>query len=256
DQLAAEQTKEDVEKAYNDVTGKLMDLLVRNPNDLSSVATQLGLPLRNIASLSRHNAAGIAADPLVQRVLFSEDFIQQGRVSDPIQIKQNHSVVLRVIAHTPEQQLPLDKVRERVIASVRADRSDKQRASVADVLVTRLRNGESLQDLAKAEKLQITPLAGLQRTAPVPTLAANRAIFSALPPVAGKSTVGKVRLDDGRYAVFIITDVIPGDLTKLPEEQKAMLRQQLDQIEGTLAVHTYVDMMRKRFNVNVDESQL
>ncbi|HHW4670924.1 MAG TPA: peptidylprolyl isomerase, partial [Xylella fastidiosa subsp. multiplex] len=69
-------------------------------------------------------------------------------------------------------------------------------------------------------------------------------------------TVGKVRLDDGRYAVFTVTRVIPGDLTKLPEEQKAMLRQQLDQIEGTLAVHAYVDMMRKRFKVTIHKSQL
>ncbi|MCD8456019.1 peptidylprolyl isomerase [Xylella taiwanensis] len=256
DQLAAEQTKEDIEKAFNDVTGKLMDLLVKNPNDLSSAAAQLGLPLRKLGPVSRRNAIGIAADSAVQRVLFSEDFIQEGRVSDPIQIKPNHSVVLRVIARIPEQQLPLDKVRERVIAAVRADRVDKDGASAADVLVARLQKGESLQGLAKTEKLQITPFNGLQRTAPVPTLTANRAIFSALSPVAGKPTVGKVRLDDGRYAVFMITKVIPGDLTQLPEEQKAMLRQQLGQIEGTLAVHAYVDMMRKRFKVTIDESQL
>ncbi|KQH74122.1 peptidylprolyl isomerase [Xylella fastidiosa subsp. sandyi] len=256
DQLAAEQTKEDIDKAFNDVTGKLMDFLVKNPTDLSSASEQLGLPLRKLGPLSRRDAVGIAANPAVQRVLFNHDFIQEGKVSDPIQINPNHSVVLRVIAHTTEQQLPLDKVREQVVAAVRADRADKDGASAADALVARLQKGDTLQEVAKAEKLQITPLTGLQRTAQVPAFAATRAIFSALSPVAGKPTVGKVRLDDGRYAVFTVTRVIPGDLTKLPEEQKAMLRQQLDQIEGTLAVHAYVDMMRKRFKVTIHKSQL
>ncbi len=80
-----------------------MDLLVKNPTDLSSASEQLGLPLRKLGPLSRRDAVGIAANPAVQRVLFNHDFIQEGKVSDPIQINPNHSVVLRVIAHTTEQ---------------------------------------------------------------------------------------------------------------------------------------------------------
>ncbi len=53
-------------------------------------------------------------------------------------------------------------MREQVVAAVRADRAEKDEASAADALVARLQKGETLEEVAKAEKLQITPLTGLQ----------------------------------------------------------------------------------------------
>ncbi|MEE7547902.1 peptidylprolyl isomerase, partial [Xanthomonas sp. Kuri4-1] len=110
--------------------------------------------------------------------------------------------------------------------------------------------------LASAEKLQVSPIPGLPRTAPVPTPAANRAIFSAPAPAAGKPSVGKVELNDGRFGVFVVTKVTPGDASQVPAEQQGMLREQLSQIDGGSAARAYVDAMRKRFKVTIEESQL
>ncbi|WP_355582881.1 peptidyl-prolyl cis-trans isomerase [Xanthomonas cannabis] len=256
DQLAAEQLKADADKAFADVSGKLVDQVYKNPTALEPAAKQVGLPVQTLGPFSRTTASGIAANPAVLRSAFSETLVQDGTVSDPITIAPNHSVVLRVTNHTAEQALPLDKVRDKVIAAVHADRTEKAAAAAADALLARVQKGETLQALAASEKLQVQPIPGLPRTAPIPTPAANRAIFSAPRPTAGKSSAGKVELDGGRFAVFVISKATPGDLKQMPAEQQTMLREQLSQIDGNNAAQAYVKEMRKRYKIQIEEAQL
>jgi peptidyl-prolyl cis-trans isomerase D len=256
DQLAAEQLKSDTDKQYSDLSGRLVDQVYKNPTELASAAKELGLPVQTLGPFSRNDATGVAASPNVLRAAFSETLIQDGTVSDPIEIGTNHSVMLRVSAHAPEQALPLDKVRERVIAAIHADRTEQAAAKLADALLARLQKGETLEAVAAAEKLQLNPIPGLPRTAPIPTPEASRVIFSAPVPVAGKPSVGKVELADGRYALFAVTKVTPGDLAQIPPEQQAALRDQLGQIEGNAAARAYVNAIRKHLKIATQESQL
>ena len=255
-QLAAEQLKSDTEKQYSELSGKLVDQVYKNPTELASAAKTLGLQVQTLGPFSRSDASGIAANANVLRAAFSDTLIQDGTTSDPIQIGPNHSVMLRVTGHTPEQILPLDKVRDRVVAAVHADRAEQAAAKAADGLLARLRKGESLQALAVAKKLQLNPIPGLPRTAPVPTPAASRAIFSAPIPAQGKPSVGKVELADGRYALFEVTQVKPGDLAQVSSEQQTALREQLGQIEGAADVRAYVDALRKQLKIKIEDSQL
>ncbi|KAB7766287.1 peptidyl-prolyl cis-trans isomerase [Xanthomonas maliensis] len=256
DQLAAEQLKADADKAFADLSGKLVDLVYKNPTALEPAAKQVGLPVQTLGPFSRANASGVAANPAVLRAAFSETLVQDGTVSDPITLAPNHSVVLRVTNHTAEQALPLDKVRDRVIAAIHADRSRQAEIKAADALIARLQKGETLQALAEGEKLQVTPIPGLPRTAPIPTPEANRAIFSAPRASEGKPSVGKVALNGGRYAVFVVSKVTPGDLTQMPAEQQTMLREQLSQMDGDRAVRAYIKDMRKHYKIQVEDAQL
>ncbi len=156
----------------------------------------------------------------------------------------------------PEQAIPLAQAREKVIAAVHAHRAEEAAKKAADALLAKLQGGQTLQALAEGEKLQLMPMPGLPRTAPMPTAAANRAVFSVAPPAGDKPSYGKVELDGGRYAVFAVTKVTPGDLKEVPEPQLAMLKQQLSQIDGAAAAKAFVDGLRKRFKVQVQESQL
>ncbi|AKK66753.1 peptidylprolyl isomerase [Xanthomonas translucens pv. undulosa] len=263
DQLAGEQQQADNEKVYSDLSGRLVDLVLKSPTALAPAAKQVGLPVQTLGPFSRADASGIAAQPTVRRAAFSDALVQDGTVSDPITLGPNHTVLIRVTQHLPEQTQPLAKVREQVAAAVHADRTAKAAAAKADALLERLRKGETLQALAGPEKLQINPMPGLPRTVPMPSPEANRAIFSAPLPAPGKPSVGKVELSASgvpggakRYALFVLNKVNPGDLSKVPAEQQATLKQQLGQIEGAAAAKSYIDAMRKRYKVSVQEAQL
>lgn len=256
EQLAQEQRQADRDRAYSELSGKLMDQVYKNPGALEQAASSVGLKVQTIGPFSRADASGIAANPAVQRQAFSENLIADGNASDPIELGPDHSVVIRVTAHTPTQTLPLAEVHDRVVAAIRAERERKAADKAAQALVERLRKGESLDALAKSADLQIMPIPGLPRTTPLPTAEANRAVFAASAPAAGKPVVGHVAMPDGRQAVFVVDKVIPTDLAKVSAEQKAGLRQQLAQLDAAEAVRALVQALRQRDKVTIDDSQL
>jgi peptidyl-prolyl cis-trans isomerase D len=256
DQLAAEQLQADSERAFNELSGRLVDLVYKNPTALEPAAKEVGVPVQTMGPFTRATASGIAATPAVLRAAFSDALVEDGTVSDPIEIAPNHNVMIRVTAHTPEQAIPLEKAREQVIAAVRANRAEEASKKAADALLAKLAAGQTLSALAQEDKLQLLPMPGLPRGAPMPSAEANRAVFSAAPPAGDKPSYGKVEVEGGRYAVFALTKVTPGNIAEVPEQQQQMLKQQLSQIDGAAAAKAYVDGMRKHFKVQVQESQL
>lgn len=256
DQLAAEQLKGDADKAFADQSGKLVDLVMKNPTELAGAAKEMGLPVQTLGPFSRADASGIAANPAVQRVVFSEAAIQDGTVSDPIELAPNHSVLVRVTEHSAEQSLPLDKVRERVIAAIHADRTNQAAAKQADALVERLHKGEALEAIAASAQLQVSPLPTLQRGMAMPSAAANRAFFAAPVPAEGKPSVGSIELGTGRYAVFVVDKVTPGELSQLQPGQAESLQAQLAGMQGEAAQRAWIESLRKQFKVTIREAQL
>lgn len=255
--LANEQAEADRERAASEFTSRLVDLTLKNPSSLGPAAREMNLPLQKAGPFARNTAQGVLANPAVLRVAFSEDAIQDGSISDPIEIAPGHSVLLRVTAHTPERAQALDQVREQVIAAVRADRAAKAAASEADALLVRVKGGETLEAIALSKQLpppQTIP--GLPRGAPVPDAAVAEAIFAVPAPAAGKVAAGHASMPDGRIVLFAINKVTPGDVAAMPAQQREQLQQQIAQIGGGDDVQALVSALRKRVKVTVVEQNL
>ena len=87
EQLAREQAEAERERAFNDLTGQAgrpglqeSDRRWRRPR------AKLNLPVQTLGPFARDAGDGIAATPAVQRAAFSDTLIQDGTVSDPIEI--------------------------------------------------------------------------------------------------------------------------------------------------------------------------
>ena len=256
DELAREQVEADRERAFNELTGKLVDLVYKNPTALTPAAREVGLPVQTLGPFARGNATGIAANPALLRAAFSETLVQDGTVSDPIEIEPNHSVLIRVTEHHPERARPLAQVRDQVIAEIRADRAARAATAAADALLAKLRAGEPLQAVAAARQLVATDVPGVPRGAPMPDPAAAEAYFEVPAPAAGKTSPGKVVLPDGRILVFAVSKVLPGDPGQASPQERAMLQQQLAQVGGIDDARAYVAALRKRLRITVAEDRL
>lgn len=254
--LAREEAEGARDRAYNELAGRLTDETLKNPTALAPAAAAVGLPVQKAGPFARNAAPGIFANPSVLRTVFSEQLIEDGTVSDPIEIAPSHSVVVRVVAHTPEQARPLAQVRDQVIAAIRADRQGKAAEKAADVMLARLAKGESLKDIATAEKLQHNQVPGLPRGVPVPSPQANEAIFAAQRPAPGKPSAGKVKLGPDAYAVFTVDKVTEGDLSKVTPEQRDGLRRQLLQVQADGAARSFIESTRKQFKIVVHEDRM
>ena len=256
DVLAREQAEADGEKVYNDLAGRMVNEVLKNPTALGPAARSVGLPVQRIGPFSRATASGIAANPAVLRAAFSDSLVQDGTVSDPIEISPKHSVFIRVLQHTPEQAQPLTQVRDAVIAAIRADRAAKAAEKAADAILARIAKGETLQAIAAADKLQTGELPGIPRGAPMPSPEINAAIFATQKPAAGKLSAGKAKMEDGNYAVFVVNKVNEGDLAKITPEQRTQLQQQVVQMDGASDVAAYVAALRKQYKITRKEDRL
>ncbi|MDR1075940.1 MAG: SurA N-terminal domain-containing protein [Xanthomonadaceae bacterium] len=258
-ELAEEQRNVDREREYSDLLGRLTDLTLENPSTLAPAAEKLGLQIQQQGPFSRFTGAGIATDPAVLRSAFSETLIQDGTVSDPIEIggkDSNHSVIIRVTQHSAEHVNPLDKVRDAIVAAIHADRQDKAVAAAADALLARVRNGEKLSEIAGKDELHFETIDALQRGLMSPTPLANQAIFAAPVPEEGKITADKVKTPTGGYMVFVVDKVTPGDLENVTDAERAQLGQQMSQMESSSATTEYTREARQHVKITIQEAAL
>ncbi len=255
-ELEREQGEADRDRAFNELTGRLVDLVYKNPSSLAPAARELNLPVQTLGPFSRESATGIGANRALQRAAFSQSLIQDGTVSDPIEIAPNHSVLIRVADHAPARTLPLAQVREQVIAEIRADRTTKAADAAADAMLARVRKGESLDTVAAGSGLVPTVVPAVPRGAPVPDAAVAEAYFAVPKPVAGQVSPGKATLPDGSSVVFAVSQVTPGNPAEGSPEQRAQLRQQVAQMRGVDEAQALITALRKRMQVEVAEDRL
>jgi len=256
DQLLQEAQVAARERAYNDLASKLVDQVYKNPNSLTQAAQAAGLQVERIGPVQQGTGTGILANDAVRRAAFSEALVEDGTVSDPIEMGPGHSVLIRVVGHEPERQRPLSEVASQVIAAVRHDRAARAAASQADEIVAAVRAGKPLKEVAEARGVEAAEIAELPRGLPVPSPQAAQAIFAAPAPEAGAKSVGKVVLDDGRIVVYAVRKVIPGDLGEVTAEQRESLRQQLGQVHGNQDVQALVQSLRGKMRIEVAEDRL
>jgi peptidyl-prolyl cis-trans isomerase D len=255
-QLAREQADADREHAFNELTGKLVDQVNKNPTTLAPAARLANLQVQHAGPMARGQGSGVLANPAVQRVAFSESMIEDGTVSDPIDVGNGRSVLIRVSQHAQAHPLPLAEVSQRVVAAIRGDRAAKAATAAADRLVAAVRAGTPLKDAAATQQLAVSDVAGLTRNMPMPDPAAVDAMFKAPPPAAGKASAGQVTLADGRVVVYAVTRITPGDPAEASDAEKQSIQQQLTEMAGEDDLQALVASLRKRIKLTVAEDRL
>lgn len=242
------------ERAFNELTGKLVDAAYKTPTSLEPAAKALGLPLQTTPAFSRAGGPGIAGDAKVLRVAFSDTMLQDGTASDPIELGPERTVLIRVIDHVPEQALPLAQVRDAVVAAIRADRQRKAADAAADALV-KAAKAKGLAEAAKEAGLAVGEANDVTRGMPVPSPEAARAFFDEPRPQAGQVPVNKV-LVGGQYVVFAVRGVRDADIGQVTPQERATLRQQVSAATGMQAQDAFVRAARAKYSIKVAEDRL
>jgi len=255
--LAAEQAQADRENAFDDISRQVVDAVLQSPGSLEPAAEVAGVEVQTLGPITRDAVEGLAAEPAIRRVAFSEAQIEDRMISDPISLDGGRTVWLRVIEHNPERPRPLADVRDQVEAAVRAQRQRDAAAARARELEAAITGAGSLALLAEAEGLD-APQAVPQvpRGAPLVAPGVSEAIFAAPVPAEGVVSSGHRVLDDGSIVLFTVDAVVPGDSTTVPADQATMLRAQLAQAAGIADVQALVEALRARFQVEVFEQNL
>ncbi|HOV95491.1 MAG TPA: SurA N-terminal domain-containing protein [Thermomonas sp.] len=242
------------EQAFNDLTGKLVDAVYKNPTSLEPAAKAMGLVVQTTPAFTHAGGPGIAADPKVLRAAFSDTLMQDGTASDPIEIGPEHTVLIRVIAHEPERVMPLAQVRDAVVAAIHADRQRKAADTAADALL-KAAQAKGLAVAAQAAGLSVSDANDLLRRSPLPSAEAVQAFFDLPRPRGGSVSAGKAMIG-GTYMVFALRAVRDGDLAQVTPQERTQLRQQVSQGTGMQAQEAFVRAARAHYDIKVAEDRL
>ncbi|HJP97211.1 MAG TPA: SurA N-terminal domain-containing protein [Rhodanobacteraceae bacterium] len=257
DQLASEAKKDARKDAYQDVGNKLTDLIYNDPTSLKPAAEKLGLTIETTPLFGRAGGkTGIAANPKVVKAAYSDLVLVQGNTSDPIDLGDNHMVVIHLARHVPAAPKPLAEVRDQVKQDILQQRVDASAKANADAAFAKLQGGTALDVLAKAAGQKVHQETGVVRNAQNVDADLLKAVFKLAHPAKGGDTNALVPMEKGHYALVTLTAVRPGDPSKVPDEAQQFLREQMARAYGNADIQEFIDLLRSHSKIEVAKQRL
>ncbi len=248
--------QEVAERRYYELADKLTNLAYESPDSLEDVAKALDLPLQESPFFSRESGKGIFADPRVVAAAFSDEVLRQGFNSEPIELGENHVVVLRLKAHREAAPRPLEEVADEIRQIILQEKARERARVEAEKWLERLRAGEDRAALAKELGVDWKPTGSIGRRAPGLDPAIANALFRLPRPAEGSASYGMAELQAGDIALIALERVTDGDPDSYDEAKRENLRRQLEELRGNEMSRALVESLKAKAKIHVfiDES--
>ncbi len=203
----------------------LDDLLAQtfeNPGSLEPAARVTGLEIQTTDWFTRDDGDGVAQVRAVREAAFSRDVRLDERNSEPVDLPDGTTVVLRLHAHQEPALRPLDQVEADIRDILREDAAAQaareQGEAVLDALAEHRQTVAELAAAAPEAWVQSVPVnrsTGPQNDVEMPS-ALMEHLFRM--PVPAESRIGHsgVRLAGGDYAVILLESVETVSLAEMP----------------------------------------
>ncbi len=230
---------------------RLRSVAYEHPHSLSPAAAKLGLTLHKSGWFSRTGGVGIGALPQVVKAVFAPKVLAGRRNTHAITLGADALLVAHVIGRKAARVEPLSVARPAVIRDVRAaivrDRIKGEEA----LLLKELRKGASLRMLARQGHLVLEVPAPAEAVALGLPKALVAAVFRTPAPAEGAHPVaGSARLGDGRRAVFVLRQVIPGTVQN-GSAREIKLARSLISDSGVGTYRAYMKSLRERADIHI-----
>jgi peptidyl-prolyl cis-trans isomerase D len=254
--LAKEYSTSERDRVYAEKAGRLTDLTYQDATSLEPAAKELGLTLQKTDLFARTGGTGLAANPNVLKAAFSDGVLVQNNNSDPIEIGPNHILVLRIAERKPATPKAIEEVRDQVKAKIVSERAAKKAKARADELFAALGKGETLEQVATANKLKVESQQGMGRDAATTDSALVKAAFALPRPQEGKPQYQLVELGGNTYALLQLDSVTDGDPSTLDAKTKQAARNTLSQDVATVLTREFIAALRAGTKVHITEDRL
>ncbi|MEN8174752.1 MAG: SurA N-terminal domain-containing protein [Pseudomonadota bacterium] len=251
DEVVRAYREDQAERMFFDQAERLGDLVYESPDSLNPAAEVLGLEVQRSDWITRAGGEGDLASPRVVTAAFSDDVLQQGNNSDPLELDNSRILVLRVVDHHEAQPKLLEDVREEIIGLLRTQAASEQAAGVAESMRDAVAQGRTLDSVAQENGLEPRVHAGVARTATDLESAIVNAAFEAGRPQAGTPVVTLVPLPGGDHAVLKINAVHDADPGAISAEEREAARESLENRRRSAAVDLFLAQQRTDADISI-----
>ncbi len=253
--LLQEYIAEQQDRQYLERADRLVDIIYEDPTTLTAAAEALDLEIHELGPFGRSGGEGLAANPAVVDAAFSDLVLSQGTVSDPVDIGDNHMLMMRLKEYFPEAIKPFEVVRDEVVAAVIRDKAMKVAKAKAEALLARVQAGEDLVTVAEESGIELLDAEDTRRQgSPYPAQLIT-GIFRMLPPEAETARLEVLPLADA-YAVVSLTAVKDGELAEDDLIRQQNYQRRIANATANSETYGFIKRLRSQSDIKVFEDKL
>jgi peptidyl-prolyl cis-trans isomerase D len=256
-ELESEVKIEELSRAYNQMTGKLVDISQRDPQTLQSAAKELGLTTVKTGLITRVGGA----DPVAQnqeflKAAFADRIIKDAQNSALVKLGENDGVVFRMSVYKKSEPKPIAEVKAEITALLSSERQAKALKAKADSILAEIRGGKAFAAVATANSktVEAVPGAGRNSVNRAPELTAD--VFKSAFVVGSKPVYFTTVQGQDRVSIVELTAVKDADPKSIDTASRESIRSQLKSERSAAEYFGLQKAIRARTEVTVHEDRL
>lgn len=257
DLVEADYRKSKAEPEFIDKVDKMTNLAFEFPNTLDVISEELGLTVYESAFFDRQwQSNEFLRNPKIVNASFSEDVLDAGNNSEPIEIEDNRYVVLRVVEHDPEQKKPLDEVRDRIITRIKFEQGRDETRDIGMEIINKLRNKASPEEIAAGNDVEWQSAEAVKRDDPEIDSAILGTVFRLGRPEQDQVIYGGNSLASGDYTIVMVEAVRDADPADISEEELSTIRSRLENLRANDSWTQFIADLKARAKIHIYSDNL
>ena len=254
-ELENELRDSEAEALYRDLERKISDELF-DATEMASMAAAVGLEVLSVEKFERIGGKPFGANQAAIDAIFDSRVLHDGEISEIIELDANRSAVFKVTNYYEATRQPIEDVREIIVSALKASRGRNIASGKTDQLMAALADGANFQGTASAAGAAVTSSALFTRESENPDQAILVAVFNASKPSVHRPTTGTVITSTGDYAVYSISEVIPGRPESIPLAERDAGKTSLTQQSGNADYSAFVSQLEADADIAISDSAL
>ncbi len=208
--LADEIKSELAEVQIFELVERLANVAYEQPDSLEPAADQLDFSVLTSDWFDRSVGSGIASDPRIRQLAFSNEILDQGLNSEAVELSSDRVVFIRLNERQAAQSRPLEEVQQQVRAEVVNQKLSSMSLEAGTEALASLNSGETLEEMAQDWSSPIADHGFVERNQTEIDPAILGRGFSMAKPDLGLVYEG-LSLSGGQYVIIELSAVMSND---------------------------------------------
>ncbi len=236
--IVAELSEQQALDTYYELQNELETVAFESPDSLDEAAKVIGQPIKETDFVSEQDAPELLTAPQILDALNTVEVKEDGLNSEVLEVAPEHVIVVRVNDLRPETVLPLEEVRDDVVAAIADDQGQEQAMELADKLVTALEKGDD--SVLEQNGVAFGELEKIDRSSPL----AER-VFSMPKPSDDTKHYAQTQDADGNVVIVELDNVE----ANVDSEMNEHIGQQMVQMSAQQDLNGLLNILRNNTDI-------
>jgi len=222
ERIERELKSSEIELIYAERLEDLSNLAFETP-DLQTISEELALDVLISPAFGRTGTSGVFSNQGLISAAFSDEVLLDGNNSEVIELNPSQAVVLNVMEFAEATVLPLEEVEPEIAVILRTEMERIAVQTLSDQLLTRIENGESIDDLLLENQLEwLAEVAADRNSATVNREILNQAFAMSLAD-ASTPSYDNITLSNDTAVILELNAITAGSITSLAQTDRENL---------------------------------